>query len=73
VTIVVNTGDESDATTVEVPDVTGMSVDEARDTLEDEGLRVGNVQGSGEGQVVAMFPLAGTEVDPDSEVTLWAF
>jgi eukaryotic-like serine/threonine-protein kinase len=73
VTIVVNTGDQDDARSVEVPEVGGMSVDEARDVLEDAGLRVGRVQGPEDGTVVGTFPFAGNEVDEDTEVNLLTF
>jgi serine/threonine-protein kinase len=55
---------------VEVPDVSRMSLDEARATLEEAGLSVGWVVGSDEGNVLYTAPGAGSEVDLDTEVTL---
>lgn len=73
VTIVVNTGDEDDAGAVEVPDVTGMSVDDARDRLDEEGLRLGDVRGRDDGTVLATDPVAGRTVDQDTEIDLLTF
>jgi beta-lactam-binding protein with PASTA domain/tRNA A-37 threonylcarbamoyl transferase component Bud32 len=73
VTIVVNTGDEEDGGSVQVPDVTGMSVDDAREELEDEGLVVGQVQGPQDGDVVTTLPRPNREVESGTEVTLWTF
>jgi eukaryotic-like serine/threonine-protein kinase len=55
---------------VEVPEVSGMSLDDARATLEQAGLAVGRVIGSDNGNVVFTAPGAGSEVDVGSEVSL---
>lgn len=56
--------------TVTVPDVEGQSLDDATATLEDEGLRVGGVDGPGDGVVAATVPLDDTEVDRGTAVDL---
>jgi eukaryotic-like serine/threonine-protein kinase len=55
---------------VEVPDVSGMSLDEATDELEGSGLSVGSVNGRSDGRVVGTWPLAGVEVESGSSVDL---
>jgi eukaryotic-like serine/threonine-protein kinase len=55
---------------IEVPDVTGMSVEAATEALEAVGLTVDGVQGSPNRDVVDTSPSPGTLVDPDSSVTL---
>jgi len=55
---------------VEVPDVVGDDLDEAREELEDEGLEVGSVLGAGDGEVFSTFPGPGTEVPAGTEVQL---
>mgnify|MGYP003403434506 CR=1 FL=1 len=55
---------------VEVPDVAGLSLDEARTELEQAGLAVGRVIGPDRGQVQFTAPGAGSEVDVDSEVAI---
>ncbi len=70
VLVFVRMGDESD--TVQVPDVTGMSVQQATQRLSDAGLRA-VVDGSADDSdavVVSTDPSPGSEVDDDSEVTL---
>jgi serine/threonine-protein kinase len=70
VTITVSTG----ARQVEVPDVEGMQLPEATETLEDAGLKVGEVtrveSEEEPGTVLDQSPAAETEVDVDSEVSL---
>jgi len=56
---------------VKVPDVVGMSLDDAREALEEEGLRSGNVIGRGDGEVFGAFPVPGTRVAPDTQVQLF--
>jgi serine/threonine-protein kinase len=59
---------------IEVPDLGGLEVDEARDELEDLGLSVGAVRGfdtSDDATVFASTPLAGSEVDPGTPIDLW--
>jgi serine/threonine-protein kinase len=73
VTLVVNTGNQGDTRSVAVPDVIGMSVDDAEDVLEDHGLEVGDVNGSDEGNVVTTWPMPATQVAEGTEVSLWAF
>jgi eukaryotic-like serine/threonine-protein kinase len=68
VTLVISSGDS-----LEVPDVTDMSVDEAREELESVGLKVGRVRGSRDGVVWTTDPSAGSEVDPGTSVDLWMF
>jgi serine/threonine-protein kinase len=58
---------------VEVPDLTGLTVDEAEDELKDSGLRLGDVNREPndefeEGQVFEQSPDPGAEVDARSEV-----
>ncbi|HEY3142393.1 MAG TPA: PASTA domain-containing protein [Acidimicrobiales bacterium] len=67
VTIFVSGGDNP----IPVPDVTGMTVDEATTRLENAGLKVGHVRGRREGDVVGTDPFVGSEVDPGTEVDLW--
>ncbi len=60
---------------VEVPDVTGMTQDQAREALAAKGLTVGSVQVSDdpsqkEGLVISTNPAAGTSVNKDTAVTL---
>jgi serine/threonine-protein kinase len=55
---------------VEVPDVSGMSVQAAYDELIDAGLQVAGVQGPPVGTVNGTDPSAGSQVDPGSSVTL---
>ena len=55
---------------VEVPDVTGSSVQAAYDTLTAAGLVVDRVQGPPVGTVQGTDPSAGSLVDPGSSVTL---
>jgi serine/threonine-protein kinase len=55
---------------VEVPSVAGMSLDEARATLQANGLDVGHVFGRDEGTVVFTAPGAGSEVDVGTEVAV---
>ena len=53
-----------------VPDVSGMSFQEATDELEAAGLEVSGVQGPPVGGVSGTDPPAGSEVDPGTSVTL---
>jgi serine/threonine-protein kinase len=55
---------------VEVPDVSGMSVQAAYEELTDAGLQVAGVQGPPVGTVNGTDPSAGSQVDPGSSVTL---
>ena len=71
VTILVSTGPEP----TEVPDVKGMSLEEARATLRDANLRVGEIselpsEEIEEGSVIDQFPEEGREVPADSEIDL---
>ena len=70
VTITVSSG----AKQVEVPDVEGMPISEARAAIKDEGLVVGDVveveSEEEEGTVLEQTPPAGTEVDVESSVDL---
>ncbi len=54
----------------QVPDVTGMELDEATEVLEDAGLSVGRVRGRDEGVVYLTWPFAGSEVEAGSSVDL---
>ena len=64
------------AETVVVPDLTGMTVDEARSTLEAEGLALGNVSEAfcvppqDPGEVCAQDPQPGNEVPPGTSVNI---
>ncbi|MDQ3957571.1 MAG: Stk1 family PASTA domain-containing Ser/Thr kinase [Actinomycetota bacterium] len=71
VTIFVSTGPAP----TEVPDVVGLSFEDARDGLRDADLRVGDLteQGSDEideGDVISQFPGAGEEVPSGTEIDL---
>jgi beta-lactam-binding protein with PASTA domain len=55
---------------VEVPDLTGMTLDEARASLGDAGLVMGNGPGGGDGDVSGQQPEPGTLVPAGSPVTL---
>lgn len=60
---------------VEVPDVRGMTEDEARSTLEDAGLKVGTVtedfdSGIENGKAIRTWPISGTEVHRGDAVEL---
>jgi eukaryotic-like serine/threonine-protein kinase len=63
--VVVVAGGEAD-----VPDVTGLTFDEASAEIEDAGLVVGEVTGPQEGRVLATWPLTNTEVVGGSSVDL---
>jgi len=59
---------------IEVPDLAGLTVEEARDELEDLGLAAGTVHGfdtSDDARVFFTTPLGGDEVDPGTSVDLW--
>ena len=56
---------------VKVPDVLGLSYEEAVAALEGEGLRPGTVGGNAGGRPVATDPLPGTEVDRGSTVNIF--
>lgn len=62
------------AANVTVPDVVGMTSDQARQALEDAGLTVKIVQGysdtAPEGEVAAQSPAAGSDVAPGTQVLL---
>ena len=71
VTLIVSAGPRQ----VIVPDVVGMSLEEATETLESEKLRVGDVtfqaaEDAEPGEVLEQFPDAGEEVDARREVDL---
>jgi beta-lactam-binding protein with PASTA domain len=55
---------------VDVPDVQGMSVEDATDTLEDEGLTVGTYPGGDSGTVIGTLPTEGQEVPEGATVYL---
>ncbi len=55
---------------VTMPDVSGMSLDEAREKLEDEGLNPANVTGPGDGEVWGTLPFANLPVAPGSDVEI---
>lgn len=77
VTLVVSSGEDGDGggdgDRVAVPDVWGMSVDEATDELEDAGLEVGDVNGPDDGEVFATSPMIDSEVDAGTEIDLWVW
>jgi len=69
VTLTVSTGPPQ----VEVPDVEGMTVDEARALLESHGLRVEVYDiPTGDDRVFDQSPEGGTRVDRGSVITLWS-
>jgi eukaryotic-like serine/threonine-protein kinase len=57
---------------IDVPDVVGMTVDEARSTLQDAGLDLGNVQQQEstekEGSILSQNPAAGSSIDKGTPV-----
>ena len=55
---------------VPVPPISGMSLDDARSTLEGAGLSVGRVIGDDNGTVLFTAPGAGSEVDVGTDVDL---
>jgi serine/threonine-protein kinase len=55
---------------VQVPQISGMSLDDARSTLESQGLSVGRVIGDDNGTVLFTAPGAGSEVDVGTEVAV---
>lgn len=55
---------------IEVPDVNGMSLDDATEAIEDAGLSVGQVVGPNGGSVLATWPFEGQEVEIGSSVDL---
>jgi serine/threonine-protein kinase len=55
---------------VPVPQISGMSLDDARSTLEGAGLSVGRVIGDDDGTVLFTAPGAGSEVDVGTDVDL---
>jgi beta-lactam-binding protein with PASTA domain len=67
-------GEETPAGKVEVPDVGGVSLAQARKAIEKAGLKVGQVTlkpGEGTpGQVISQTPFAGAEVDRGASVEL---
>ena len=73
VILTVSAGDTTER--VAVPDVTGMTLAEARQTLQDEGFRVQTISvrtsDTPEGQVMDQQPAAGTRAPPDAIVTLF--
>jgi serine/threonine-protein kinase len=67
--------DSSDAAQVAVPDVRGLSVADARDTLRAEGLTVGNItrennRNVDEGDVIDQNPAADSRLEEGGEVSL---
>jgi serine/threonine-protein kinase len=71
VTLAVSAGPEA----VEVPDVRGLSLDEARGILEDVGLSVGKITKSDEpdveqDEVISSDPASGTQAEAGSKVNL---
>ncbi|MDQ3981069.1 MAG: Stk1 family PASTA domain-containing Ser/Thr kinase, partial [Actinomycetota bacterium] len=71
VTILVSTGPAP----TEVPDVTGMTVEDARDALRDANLRVGNITSQAsdevpEDEVISQFPESGREVESGTPIDL---
>ena len=70
-----NTQATTDTTTVEVPDVTGMTEDEAAETLEDAGLKKGKVTTKAsskvkKGLVMSQSPKAASEQEEGTKVNL---
>jgi serine/threonine-protein kinase len=55
---------------VEVPAVSGMTLDEATDAIEGAGLAVGRVQGPEGGRVFATWPFESSEVESGSSVDI---
>ncbi len=71
INVVISTG----ALQVEIPDLVGRPLADARTRLTDLGLRVGPVDESGDGPpgtITALDPVPGTEVDSGTVVTLTA-
>ena len=55
---------------VSMPNLSGMTLSEARDALEDKGLEQGSVTGRREGKVVGTLPIPGWPVAPGTEVDI---
>lgn len=55
---------------VSVPNLGGMTLSEARDELEEEGLKQGSVTGRREGKVIATLPIPGWPVAPGTKVDI---
>jgi len=71
VDVIVSTG----TPLVEIPDVVGEPVEDARRSIEEEGLAIGDVSETGDGvagTVTATDPAPGESVPPESEVALTA-
>lgn len=72
VTVVISSGEEAEK--VKVPDVVGKSESEAEKLIRDAGLKVthdtDNSDTVAEGDVISTDPVAGTEVDEGSSVTI---
>lgn len=56
---------------VSMPDVAGMSLADARDKIEEEGLNPGNVSGPGDGEVWGTLPAANMPAAPGSDVQIF--
>jgi beta-lactam-binding protein with PASTA domain len=54
-----------------MPDVAGMSLADARDKIEEEGLNPGNVSGPGDGEVWGTLPAANMPAAPGSDVQIF--
>ncbi len=72
VTLQVSTGPDS----VDVPDVEGMTQDEATTELQDAGFQIGSTSQEpaddvDEGQVTRTDPEAGSQAEPESSVDIW--
>lgn len=57
--------------TVKVPKLEGDDLEDAKEELEEAGLRVGQVRGDEDGEVVLTIPGRDAEVDEGTRVTLW--
>jgi beta-lactam-binding protein with PASTA domain/tRNA A-37 threonylcarbamoyl transferase component Bud32 len=55
---------------VTVPDLQGMTLSEARDALDAEGLKDGSITGRRDGKVIGTLPVAGWPAAPGSEVQI---
>jgi serine/threonine-protein kinase len=65
VQLVVGRGDAR----VQVPNLQGLSFDDVKRALREQGLKLQRI--GGRGQVIFQLPLAGTEVNAGSEVRVW--
>lgn len=65
-----NNEEEKVATQVEMPDITGMTIEEAKKTLKELGLEV-EIDGEGE-QITNQLPKKGIQVNTGTKVIIYS-